>query len=85
MDIFVPISTYPDTWCTPDVVSQTPESLTYRNLVPLLFLDVNCWWITVSAIVGTAHRHVIAKDNRVTLQMRSDCMSGERNPTHHRG
>jgi len=77
MDMFVPISTYPDTWCTPGVVSQIPESLTYRNLVPLVVWDVNSWWTAVSTIVGTAYVDVIARDNRATrtLQLRIACMS----------
>lgn len=38
--MFVPTSTYPDIWCTPGVVSQTPESATKRRLRPSWMLDV---------------------------------------------
>jgi hypothetical protein len=41
IDILVPTSIYPDIWCTPGVVSHTPESATKRNDTSGLLGDVN--------------------------------------------
>jgi hypothetical protein len=39
IDILVPTSTYPDTWCTPGVVSHTPESDTVLKLTSVRIFD----------------------------------------------
>jgi hypothetical protein len=53
MDIFVPISIYPDIWCTPGVVSQIPESETKRRDTSGLAVEVKR--VKVKRGAGDAH------------------------------
>lgn len=74
IDMFFPISIYPDTWCTPGVVSHIPELLTYRNLVLLRFgeSDVNTRW-TESEGTAVARVPVQTRESKARLTLRTTC------------
>ena len=54
IDMFVPTSTYPDSWFTPGVVSHTPEFRTKRSAVSFRRLDLNSMCDVVESLGNPA-------------------------------
>lgn len=62
IDIFVPISMYPDIVFTPFFVSQTPEFLTYRILTCGWFFDTKVFLSTNVALADTHTKSAVASN-----------------------